>query len=89
MKKKGSPDSNDDLRPDYGRELFHTMKPNRFAGTDLKFNGRRVVYLDADVAEVFDTPEAVNTVLRSAIRAMRHAAPPTTMKAVRAKRRAS
>ena len=82
MKKKTS--LSDDLRPDYGPELFQRMKPNRFAGKDLVFKGRAVV-LDEDVAEVFDTPEAVNTVLRSAIRAMRKAAPRT----VRAKRRAS
>jgi len=31
----------------------------------------RPIYLDDDVAEVFDSSEAVNTVLRSAIRAMR------------------
>jgi hypothetical protein len=90
MKKKPSPDQNDDdLRPQYGAELFRTMQPNRFAGTDLKFKGRRAVYLDADVAEVFDTPEAVNTVLRSAIRAMRRAAPDRSPKTIRAKRRAS
>jgi hypothetical protein len=89
MKKKTSPDQTDELRPQYGAELFRTMKPNRFAGTDLNFKGRRAVYLDADVAEVFDTPEAVNTVLRSAIRAMRRAVPATSEKTVRAKRRAS
>ena len=89
MKKKTSPDQNDDLRPEYGAELFRSMQPNRFAGADLKFKGRRSVYLDADVAEVFDTPEAVNTVLRSAIRAMRRAVPRTSPKTVRTKRRAS
>ena len=89
MKNKTSPDLIHDLRPHYGAELFRTMQPNRFAGTDLKFKGRRAVYLDADVAEVFDTPEAVNTVLRSAIRAMRRAALATSKKTVRAKPRAS
>jgi hypothetical protein len=88
MKKKTCPDENDELRPHYGAELFRTMKANRFAETDLKFNGRRAVYLDADVAEVFDTSEAVNIILRSAIRAMRRAAPATSPKTVRAKRRA-
>ena len=88
MKKKNSPDS-DELRPEYGPELFRKMKPNRFAGAELTFKGRRAVYLDADVAEVFDTPEAVNTVLRSAIRAMRTATPKTSAKTVRAKGRAS
>lgn len=89
MKKKDSPESTDDLRPEYGRELFRGMKPNRFAGADLVFKGRRAVYLDADVAEVFDTPEAVNAVLRSAIKAMRTSATAASAKTVRAKRRAS
>jgi hypothetical protein len=89
MKKKNSPDQNDELRPNYGAELFRAMKPNRFAGSDLKFKGRRAVYLDADVADVFDTPEAVNTVLRSAIRAMRRAGPSRSAKRLGAKRRAS
>jgi hypothetical protein len=88
MKKKDSPDT-DELRPQYGADLFRTMKPNRFASADLIFKGRRAVYLDEDVAEVFDTPEAVNTVLRSAIRAIRTATPVTSAKTVRAKRRAS
>jgi len=88
MKKKTSPE-NDELRPEYGPALFRDMKPNRFVGAELQFKGRRAVYLDADVAEVFDTPEAVNTVLRSAIRAIRSAAPATSAKTVRAKRRAS
>ena len=93
MKKKSSPEPDDDLRPEYGPELFRNMKPNRFAGMDLKFKGRRAVLLDEDVAEVFDQ-EAVNTVLRSAIKAMRTAtaAPKkakTAAKTVRATRRAS
>jgi hypothetical protein len=89
MKKKDSPEPIDDLRPEYGRELFRGMKPNRFAGADLVFKGRRAVVLDADVAEVFDSQEAVNTVLRSAIKAMRASAPTTSAKTVRAKRRVS
>ena len=93
MKKKISPDPDDDLRPEYGPELFRNMKPNRFAGMDLKFKGRRAVLLDEDVAEVFDQ-ETVNTVLRSAIKAMRTAvATPkvakTSAKTVRTRRRAS
>lgn len=88
MKKKTSPKADDELRPQYGHELFGAMKPNRFVGAELKFKGSRAVYLDADVAEVFDTPEAVNTVLRSAIRAMRRAAPSASSKPVHAKRRA-
>jgi hypothetical protein len=88
MKKKSSPDS-DELRPEYGAELFDNMKVNRFGGSELAFKSRRIVYLDEDVAEVFDTPEAVNSILRSAIRAMRTAAPRVAEKSVRAKRRAS
>ncbi|HXH94120.1 MAG TPA: hypothetical protein VNN25_21270 [Thermoanaerobaculia bacterium] len=64
------PDLDDDLRPHYDFD-FKTWKPNRFAGMDLKFKGRPPIILDADVAEVFDSPEAVNTVLRSVIKAMR------------------
>lgn len=89
MKKKASPEQNDDLQPEYGPELFGAMKPNRFAGTALSFKGHRAVYLDADVAEVFDTPEAVNTVLRSAIRAMRRVTLPESSKSPSRKRRAS
>lgn len=88
MKRKASHES-DDLRPQYGPELFHNMKRNRFAGGELRFKGRRAVYLDEDVAEVFDTPEAVNTVLRSAIRAIRTAGAATSSKTARARRRAS
>ena len=88
MKKKVSHEP-DDLRPEYGPELFRAMKPNRFAGSELRFKGRRAVWLDPDVAEVFDTPEAVNTVLRSAIRAMRTAGGTTSSKTARAKRRSS
>lgn len=74
MRKKEPPevDLNDDLRPEYPAEFFRDMKPNRFAGMDLKFKGKPPIQLDEDVAEVFDTPEALNIVLRSAIKAMRH-----------------
>jgi hypothetical protein len=34
------------------------MKSNRISRTQLQFKGRRAVYLDEDVAEVFDTPKA-------------------------------
>ena len=88
MKKKASPDVDDDLRPEYGPELFRNMKPNRFAGMELKFKGRRAVLLDEDVAEVFDQ-ETVNTVLRSAIKAMRMAAHKAKPPAKVLKRRAS
>jgi hypothetical protein len=90
MKKKPA-EPEDDLRSHYDFD-YSKMKPNRFAGMDLKFKGRRAVLLDEDVAEVFDQ-EAVNTVLRSAIKAMRAAAAPkrakTAAKTVRTTRRAS
>jgi hypothetical protein len=42
----------DDLQPEYGPEFFRTMKPNRFANVEIK----PPIYLDQDVAEVFDSP---------------------------------
>ena len=72
--KKTSSDLDDDLRPHYDFD-FKKMKPNKFAGMELQFKGRRSVLLDEDVADVFDSSEAVNTVLRSAIKAMRKSAP--------------
>lgn len=71
MKKKTAELEND-LRPHYDFD-YSKMKPNRFAGMDLQFKGRRAILLDEDVAEVFDQ-ETVNTVLRSAMKAMRTAA---------------
>jgi hypothetical protein len=59
------------MRDSYGPEFFDKAKPNRFAGKEMKFKGSRAVLLDEDVAEVFDSGEAVNTVLRSTIKAMR------------------
>jgi hypothetical protein len=90
MKKKTA-EAADDLRPHYDFD-YGAMKPNRFAGMNLEFKGRRAVLLDEDVAEVFDQ-ESVNTVLRSAIKALRTAAktPKTKVpaRAAQAKRRAS
>lgn len=83
MKKKSLPESDDDLRPEYPPEFFRNMKPNRFASGEMHY----AVTLDADVAAVFDSSEAVNTVLRSAIKAMRKAAPKKAKSP--AKRRAS
>ena len=68
MKKKTD---HDDVRPEYSPEFFQGMRPNRFAA---RFKQECIaVVLDADVAEVFTSSESVNTVLRSAIRAMRTA----------------
>ena len=84
MKKKSSEDLDDDLRPHYDFD-FSKMKPNRFAGMQLSVP----IYLDDDVAEVFDSSEAVNMVLRSAIRAMRSAGAKRARKRPSSKRRAS
>lgn len=47
---------------------YQKAKPNRFAGrTSL---ARVVVLLDPEVAQVFTTPESVNTVLRALITAL-------------------
>ena len=61
----------DDLRPEY-RFDYRKARPNRFAGR--RKENPLVVVLDSDIAEVFKTPESVNTVLRALITAM----PPVT-----------
>lgn len=57
----------DELREEY-RFDHAKAKPNRFAGQPDE--PRVVVVLDPDVAEVFETPESVNEVLRALIKAM-------------------
>jgi len=74
MKKRAREPEDDDLRPEYPPEFFKNMNPNRFAGVK-KIYKRTFVMLDEDVSVVFQSSEAVNTVLRSAIEAMRTAAP--------------
>ena len=69
MKTTADPDRGQDadLRPEY-QFNYGEAKPNRFAG---KIDMRRVVVvLDPDVAEVFTTPESVNTMLRAIIQKM-------------------
>lgn len=62
----------DELRPHYDLD-YSKSKPNRFAA---RFNQTAiVVVLDPDVADVFQSAEAVNTFLRSAISAMPVAEP--------------
>jgi hypothetical protein len=56
-----------EMRPEYHFD-YSRAKPNRFAGR-LEQDAL-VVILDPDVAEVFTTPEAVNTALRALIAAM-------------------
>ena len=55
----------DDIPPEYDID-YSKAKPNRFAQRDAP----EIVRLDADVAAVFQTSEAVNTVLRALIQAM-------------------
>ena len=56
-----------DMRREY-RFDYTQARPNRFAGRiDRK---QLVVLIDADVSEVFSTPESVNSALRALITAM-------------------
>ncbi len=55
------------MRPEY-RFDYRKARPNRFAGRTKA--ERLVVVLDADIAQVFTTPESVNTVLRALITTM-------------------
>ena len=55
------------MLPEY-RFDYSKAGPNRFAARVKPVS--RVVVLDPDVAEVFSTPESVNTVLRALIEAM-------------------
>ena len=60
-------DLGDELREEY-RFDYAKVKPNRFAGQSDE--PRVVVVLDPDVADVFETPDSVNEVLRALIKAM-------------------
>lgn len=60
------PDMNHELRPEYAFD-YRKAQPNRFAVTS---DNSVVVVLDPDVARVFTTPEAVNTMLRALIQHM-------------------
>jgi hypothetical protein len=61
------PSSADELRAHYDFD-YSKARPNRFAA---QFSDETIaVVLDADVASVFDSAEAVNSFLRSAIAAM-------------------
>lgn len=57
----------DELRPEY-RLDYARAKPNRFA--DDFDEGRVVVVLDEDLAEVFRSAEAVKAVLRALVETM-------------------
>lgn len=56
----------DDMLPEYDID-YSQARPNRFARREA---AAKSVKLDADVAAVFTTDEAVNSVLRALIQAM-------------------
>jgi hypothetical protein len=58
--------ASDDLLPEYDLG-YSKAKPNRFAARQKR---RFAVVLDADIAEVFTTPESVNKALRAFLEAM-------------------
>ena len=60
-------DSREELLPEY-RFDYSKARPNRFARQSKSCS--REVLLDPDVAEVFTTPESVNSVLRALIATM-------------------
>ncbi len=60
----------DDLLLEYDID-YGQARPNRFAGHEA---AAKTVKLDADVAAIFTTDEAVNSVLRALIQAMPQAA---------------
>ena len=77
MKKTSTPKTLKDFQAEY-RFDYGQARPNRFAG---KLEAAPlVVVLDPDVAEIFTTPESVNTALRALISAMPQ---PTKRRAVR------
>jgi hypothetical protein len=59
--------SRDDMRREY-RFDYRKSRPNRFAS--LMKRGTVAVVLDPDVASVFQSPESVNSLLRSVITAL-------------------
>ncbi len=65
--KLSDPDTvSDELLPEY-RFDYSKARPNRFARPEAAPN---TIKLDADVAAVFTTEEAVNNILRALIQAM-------------------
>lgn len=74
MKKTPSSEEPDELRPEYDLEF---KRPNRFAKR-LKGKSVVAVVLDEDVADVFQSSEAVNELLRSVIKAMPSSEPGAT-----------
>lgn len=65
--RKAKRSQSDEVRAEY-RFDYSKAKPNRFAARVDK--SRLVVALDPDVSKVFNTPDAVNNVLRALIATM-------------------
>ena len=63
---KDNPKISDDMRPEYHFD-YSKARPNRFAG---RAKDCVIVVLDPDVAEVFTTPDSVNSALRALINAV-------------------
>ena len=66
-KPKTEQDAADELRPEYNLD-YTKARSNRFAGQIDK--SQVVVMLDADISDVFTTPESVNAILRALIKTM-------------------
>ena len=64
---KTKPRRSDDLRPEYHFD-YTKAKPNRFAVRIQP--GALVITLDPDVAEVFNSADSVNAVLRALLKTM-------------------
>jgi hypothetical protein len=64
---KSQSNKTEDMQSEYKFD-YKKAKPNRFAGQISK--ERVVVLLDAEVSEVFTTPESVNAVLRALVTAL-------------------
>lgn len=70
------------MRPEYEFD-YRKARPNRFAQRKKDRLATVLIPLDPDVAQVFTTPEAVNTVLRALIETM----PPAPKRKVAVKSR--
>jgi len=64
---KSAESEHDELQPEYMFD-YTKAKPNRFANKAA--DGSLVVVLEADIAQVFTTPDAVKRVLRALIATM-------------------
>lgn len=65
----------DDMKPEYSFD-YQKARTNRFAGQSD--DRRTVVVLDPELSAVFQTPDAVNNVLRALVKAM--PSPPAVIK---------